>query len=84
MSISGSKSVAEGWNALPPASQRSILQAIIQQSRDVAATAVMLQSQGGPNDIVKAAGDAKLAAAPSVPSQPEAPSRAIMHFANAE
>ena len=64
MPTSGNKTVSQGWDALPPDTRRSIMQTIIQQSRDTAATAVMLQSQGGPNDIVKGAAQAKIAAAP--------------------
>lgn len=57
--------ISDRWSSLPTATRRSIMQATIQQARDIAATAVMLQSQGGPHDIMKAATDAKLAAAPS-------------------
>jgi len=57
-------SVADKWSALPPATRKSIMQTVIQQSRDAAATAIMLQAQGGPSDIIKAATDRKMAASP--------------------
>lgn len=61
------KAVADQWAALPAARQKSIMQTVIQQARDVAANAVMLQSQGGPNDIVKAATETKAAMLPAPP-----------------
>jgi hypothetical protein len=64
-----SSSVADKWAALPPTRRKSIMQTVIQQARDVAATSIMLQSQGGPNDIVKAATEAKLAQTPTMPPQ---------------
>lgn len=66
-SNSAQPAVADKWAALPAARRLSIMQTVIQQARDVAANAVMLQSQGGPNDIVKAATEAKMAQAPVAP-----------------
>lgn len=51
-----------GWESLPTGSRFSIMKSVIRKSRDVAATSVMLQSQGSPNDIMKHAADAKMAA----------------------
>lgn len=56
--------VADKWQSLPMAVQRSIMRSVIQQSRDQAANVVMMESQGSDNDIVKQATDARLAQMP--------------------
>lgn len=49
------------WSAVPDASKLPIMRGIIRKSRDIAQTSIMLKSQGGENDIVRKATDAKLA-----------------------
>ena len=61
------------WSSLPVATRRSLMQTAIQQARDVAATSIMLSSQGSPHDIIKAATDAKTAQLQSQPTQPPTP-----------
>lgn len=51
-----------GWDAIPSATRLSVMKAAIRKSRDIAATSIMLQSQGSSHDIMKAATDAKMAA----------------------
>ena len=62
------------WNAVPDDSKLSLMKATINKARNLAQTAVMIKSQGGDNDIMKQATDAKLAMARAVPAeQPEQP-----------
>jgi hypothetical protein len=56
---------SQGWAAIPSSTRLSVMKDIIRKSRDIAATSIMLQSQGGPHDILKAATEAKMAAAGS-------------------
>lgn len=49
------------WPSIPDPSKLSIVNGIVQKSRDIAQTAVMLKSQGSQNDIIQKATDAKLA-----------------------
>lgn len=51
-----------GWDTIPAPTRLSVMKSAIRKSRDIAATSVMLQSQGSPHDIMKQATDAKLAA----------------------
>lgn len=51
-----------GWNAVPGGERLKVMRDIVRKSRDAAATAIMLESQGGPHDIMKRATDAKMAA----------------------
>lgn len=52
-----------GWDGLPLDTRRQIMETVIQKARDSAANALMMESLGGPNDIVKQATDLKRAAA---------------------
>lgn len=52
-----------GWSALSPTTRLGVVKSVIRNSREGAATAVMLQSQGTPNDIIRQATAAKMAAA---------------------
>lgn len=58
------KPVSEAWSALPVQTRRALFQAVIQKARDAAATSIMVQSQGGENDIIKQATEAKQAQLP--------------------
>lgn len=51
-----------GWDTLPGPTRLSVMKSAIHKSRDIAATGIMLQSQGSAHDIMKQATDAKLAA----------------------
>ena len=51
------------WQALPDEAKASLIKTVIRQSRETAANSVMMESLGGPNDIVKQATDLKRAAA---------------------
>lgn len=53
---------SNGWDSIPAPTRLSVMKSAIRKSRDIAATSIMLQSQGTPHDIMKAATDAKLAA----------------------
>lgn len=52
-----------GWSAVPSGIQLKVMKDIVRKSRDMAATTIMIQAQGGPNDIMKKASDAKFSAA---------------------
>lgn len=64
---------SQGWEAVPAARRLSIMKSVIRTSRDAAATSIMLQSQGGPNDIMRAAKDAKMAQFGAQPALEAAP-----------
>lgn len=51
-----------GWSAVPAPSRLKVIKSVITKSREVAATSIMLQSQGTDHDIIRAATNAKLAA----------------------
>ena len=53
--------VASKWQTIPVSSRRKIMQNVVEKCRDIAATTVMLQSQGTDNDIIKQATEAKTA-----------------------
>lgn len=52
----------QGWNGVPSGERLKVMKDVIRKSRDAAATAIMLQSQGSSHDILKQATDAKMAA----------------------
>lgn len=51
----------QGWDAIPAPQRTKVVQSIVRKSRDMAATTIMLQSQGGANDIIAKATQAKIA-----------------------
>ena len=60
----GTKAVVgtQGWNGVPSGERLKVMKDVIRKSRDAAATAIMVQSQGSSHDILKQATDAKMAA----------------------
>lgn len=56
-----------GWDAVPTGTRLKVIKSIVRASREAAATAIRLQAQGTPNDIIKRASDAKFAAANTAP-----------------
>lgn len=71
--MNGAPRMSDVWSSLPAATRRAVMQHVIQQARETAATAIMLQSQGGPNDILRTATEAKMAQAPAPASSPAGP-----------
>lgn len=55
------------WNAIPAPTRLAMVKSVIRESREIAATSVMVQSQGAPHDIMKAATAAKMSAAGLTP-----------------
>ena len=55
------------WQALPDEAKASLIRTVIRQSREAAANSVMMESLGGPNDIVKQATELKRARALDAP-----------------
>lgn len=49
------------WTQSSTAGKTALVRNVVRQSREIAATQIMIRSQGGPNDIVKAAYEAKRA-----------------------
>lgn len=68
------------WRALPDDAKVSLIKTVIRQSREAAANSVMMESLGGPNDIVRQAtelkrammADAQAKALPQPSGQPRA------------
>lgn len=52
---------SSGWDSLPGNVRLSVMKDVVKKSRDMAATSIMLQSQGSTNDIMKQATEAKMA-----------------------
>jgi hypothetical protein len=54
--------ISQIWPTLPDAAKTGIMRAVIKKARESAANSIMIESQGGQNDIVRQAADRKLAA----------------------
>lgn len=50
-----------GWDTIPGGMKLKAMKDIVKMSREIAASTIMLQSQGGPNDIIAKANAAKTA-----------------------
>lgn len=50
-----------GWDQIPAANRLAVMKDVIRKSRDMAATSIMLQSQGSDHDILRQATEAKRA-----------------------
>ena len=53
---------APSWSAIPSGERLSVMKTVIRKSRDMAATSIMLESQGSSHDIMKLATAAKMSA----------------------
>lgn len=60
------------WDQIPTAQRLSTVRSVVSKARDMAATQIMLQSQGSDNDIVKQATAAKMAKAAEATPEPAA------------
>lgn len=58
---------SQGWDSVPGQQRLSVMKSVIRKSRDMAATSIMLESQGSDHDIIKQATAAKMSAMAPAP-----------------
>ena len=60
---------SNGWDTIPGQQRLSVMKSVIRKSRDMAATSIMLESQGTDHDIIKQATAAKMSTMAPAPAQ---------------